>query len=286
MQLCRWDAADAFLRRADALSAAVGDSHLRVECHYMSLTHALYTGAFSRVDTIADEVMAIAQANDDVRGVAIARQMKADVLTRLGRGAEAVPLYQASLRELDPSAFKTEVVWALGMLGLAHLQAGDPERAHEAASRALAVTSAARPIAYWLQQSLAATAEVYVTLLGRYRDGGPWAPEALEDWARQACSTLARFSRRIPLGRAQATLWEAGRCWAIGRRRRALRQWSRTIEIAERSGTPWELARAHLALGRRLAPDASARPLHLRRAAETLRALGCTTDAGLALDAG
>lgn len=275
MQLCRWGDADECLQRANALALAVGDSHLRAECLYMSLTHALYTGAFERAATLAAEVLTIAEPHDDVRGVAIAHQIQADVLVRLGRGAAAVPLYEASLRALDPTSAKTEVVWATGMLALAQLQAGNREAAQDLASRALNVLLEARPIAYWLQQSMAAIAEVFVTLLEEHARDVPGSRAALERSARQACRVLVRFSRRIPLGRAHAALWEGGRCWASGQERRARRHWTRAVRIAERIGTPWELARAHLELGRHFPADAEQRARHLRRASEIFGVLGC-----------
>src|SRR5262249_56269209 len=79
-------------------------------------------------------------------------------------------------------------------------------------------------------------------------------------------------------GGPHALLWPARLAGPRGPRRTALGRWQRAIEEASRLGTPYELGRAHLELGRPLPIGAQARREHLDRAATVFERLGCASD--------
>ena len=81
-------------------------------------------------------------------------------------------------------------------------------------------------------------------------------------------------------------------CWhrLEGRPRPAARSWARAVQAAERLAMPYELARAHLELGRQLAGTERSllgldRSGHLERAAAGFEAMGCRADLAAAVQA-
>ena len=90
------------------------------------------------------------------------------------------------------------------------------------------------------------------------------------------------FRHGFPLGRPHAALWQGLASWVRGRPASAFRHWHRAIAFAERYGTHYECARAHLEIGRHLDARDLDRRQHLRRAEELFLSLGCPTDASRA----
>jgi hypothetical protein len=207
---------------------------------------------------------------------------EAVLASRQGRDREGLALAENCLSLIDERALKTEALLALGTLSLARLRLGDHMGAFEAADRAVWHLKTMPPVAYWMQTTLAATAEVLWSLQEMR-----WHPNAavtatLPLRANHALSALRRFGRRFPLGRPHAALWQGLASWVHGRHHTALRHWRRAIALAERYGTPYECARAHLEIGRHLNPDAPDRRQHLHRAEELFLSLGCVSDASRA----
>src|SRR6185503_16863614 len=166
---------------------------------------------------------------------------------------------------------------------LAHLRAGDETNALARAESALDLILATRPIIYFVQHGLAATAEVFLRVAERRSvvEGQPDA--ALETRARKALASLRHFSRRFPLGRPQASLWLGLEAWLEKKPKRALRLWRRSIELATRLQAPYELGHAHLESGRHL-PPGEERDRHLERAKEIFQQLGSRRDMQRALE--
>jgi hypothetical protein len=89
---------------------------------------------------------------------------------------------------------------------------------------------------------------------------------------------VRRYAARFPLGRPHAQLWQGLAAHLNGRPRRALRHWRRSVELAERLRTPYELGRAHFEIGRHLSRGDDTRRDHLSRAVEGFEQLGCATE--------
>jgi tetratricopeptide (TPR) repeat protein len=273
---CRWDAADAHVARAIETARDVGDMRLWTECHSLMGAAAHYSGRYERGLRLYADAQGLSQRSGNQQTECWALSGQADLLLRLGRNDEALALYDAATAKLDIAAMQAESIAVFGMRALAWLRAGNENAAHDAAERALSYIARAAPVAYWTQQGMAATAEVFLTLLERRRDPTDRAPLMMRSVL--ACQRLRQFARNFPLGRPHAHLWTGLLAWQQGRRRRALRCWQRAIEAAEQRRTPYERGRAHLEFGRHLDVSASARRYHLDQAADVFEKLGAAAD--------
>ena len=280
---CRWGDADAGLGRATEIAERVGDLRLREECHGQFGALGLYSGHFARGLANFRDAHHLAHRSGNRQIECWGTLGEADILVRLGRVTEGLPLYATALASIDENAMKTEAIWGFGMLALARLRGGDPQGAYEMADRALWHVLSTKPVAYWTQHGTAATAEVLTTLfeLG-WRPRGE-SRDAVSTRARQAVDGLWRFARRFPVGRPHAHLWHGLYQWTAKRHARAHRSWQKTLELAERLHTPYERGRAHLEIGRHQRPEAYGRRHHLDQAVEIFERLGCTLDRDRAL---
>jgi hypothetical protein len=108
-------------------------------------------------------------------------------------------------------------------------------------------------------------------------------PAELRALAASGLRRLHRYGRAFPMARPRSLLCSGGWHRLEGRRRQAARSWARAVQAAEPLAMPWELARAHLELGRQLAGDERSplgldRDAHLARAAAGFQAMGCRAD--------
>jgi tetratricopeptide (TPR) repeat protein len=279
MGQCRWDEADAHLARAIETAKDVGDLRVWTECHSLIGAVAHYSGRYERGLRLYAETQGISRRTGNQQTECWALCGQADLLLRLGRVDDALALYEEGIAKLDINAMQAEAISAFGMSALARLRAGDHAGAHDSADRALSYIVRTAPVAYWTQQGMAATAEVFLTLLetgGHDRFG---SPILLMNRSVLACRRLRQFARRFPLGRPYAQLWSGLLASVRGRRRRAMHLWQRAIEVAERLHTPYERGRAHLEIGRHLGVEGNGRRrYHLDQAVDLFERLGATTD--------
>ena len=275
-QLCRWDEADAHLGRAIEMATDVGDLRLWTECHAQIGAVAHYSGRYERGLRAYADTQRLSRRSGNPQTECWALYGQADLLLRLGSMGEALPLYEEAVRKLDADTMPMESIAVFGMSALARLRAGDERGARDAADRALGYIARGAPVAYSTQQGMAATAEVFLTLLEAHTDAAP--RRDLMKGAALACRRLTQFARTFPLGGPHARLWSGLLAWQRGRRRRALRSWQRAIETAERRRTPYERGRAHFEIGRHLDCAGSERRYHLDRAADAFEKLGAAFD--------
>jgi hypothetical protein len=165
---------------------------------------------------------------------------------------------------------------------LARLRTGDVRGAFDSASTSLEIIRSTQPVAYWMQHGMAATAEVFLTLLEEPRQLDAAAARVLELRARQACAGLRNYARRFLIGVPPMYVWEGTRAFLTGSQRRALRLWRRAIERGTEMQMPYERGRAHLEIGRSGAVGGETRLENLRHAAEIFEQLGCGYELSLA----
>jgi tetratricopeptide (TPR) repeat protein len=278
MESCRWEEADRHIDRATEVAERVGDVRLWEECRCLTGAVSFFSGQFERGARVFREARRLSQRSGNKQVAGWALMGEADMLMRLGREEEALPLYEESLSQMDEDAVKTDALWGLGMRALARLRLGDEKGAYESARLALTHILGTRPTAYWIQHGTAATAEVFLTLLDREDGAGASPDSTLASCARRACVGVRRYAARFPLGRPHAQLWQGLAAHLNGRPRRALRHWRRSVELAERLRTPYELGRAHFEIGRHLSRGDDTRRDHLSRAVEGFEQLGCATE--------
>jgi len=269
--LCRWVEADVALKRAVRIAGETGDIRLFEECHCQAALLGLYRGDVESGLPLLREANRLSRRTGNRQVECWSLLGQADVLLRLGRDEEALPLYCEVVEKLDAGAMRTDSIWAFSMLALARLRTGDLAGAHEWAGRGLALIVTTAPVAYWMQQASAALAEVFLGLLDTAMRDDVRSKLQLVTQARGACGALRRYARHFPLGRPHYQLWEGTRAWHGGHRRRAFRHWRRSVRLAGAQGMPYELARAHLEIGRHLPADDPGRSRHLTQALDLAR---------------
>ena len=270
---CWWEAAAEHIRRSDAIASEIGDMRLCEEARTQAGLLALYHGPLLPGLAPLQSAFELSRRSGSKQGACWSLSGRGDLLVRLGRAAEALPLFEDAMERLDEQAMRTETIWACGGLALASLRLNQPERALEYARRALGYLGAHAPVAFWTQQGTAGAAEVLLTLLERCQE--PEQRRALADQAALACSAMRRFARRFPLGRGHALLWRGLLEWLTGHTRRALKTWRSAIAAAQALGLPYEQARAHLEIGRHLPLGDRERATHLDQAQMLFEQLGC-----------
>ena len=270
---CRWSDAEAAVSRATSIAERVGDLRLWAEVRAEGAMLAMFRGEFERSLTLFQESHALSRRSGNRQIACWGLTGEGGSLSRMGRDREAVDRLDDAFDMIDEDIMKTEALCVLGTLALARLRLGDRGAASEIGDRALWYIRSMDPIAYWTVYTIAATAEVFVTLREQS------APDAsLERRMHHAVRAVRRFARHFPVGQPAALLWQGGESWIGGLEARALRLWGRAVDVAERLGMPYERARAHLEIGRHLPRQAEGRAHHLHQAADLLERLGCETD--------
>jgi tetratricopeptide (TPR) repeat protein len=276
MAECRWDDADAHLARAIETAKDVGDLRLWTECHSQIGAVAHYSGRFERGLRLYADSHGLSRRSGNQQTECWSLSGQADLLLRLGRVEEALALYDEAIGKLDINAMQAEAISVFGMSALARLGMGDERGAHDTADRALSYIARTAPVACWTQQGLAATAEVFLTLLEGRHDAA--TRSQLMKRSEVSCRRLREFAGRFPLGRPHAHLWSGLLAWHQHRHRRALRLWQRAIDAADELRTPYERGRAHLEIARHLGAESSRRRYHLDQAVDIFEKLGASAD--------
>jgi predicted ATPase len=163
-----------------------------------------------------------------------------------------------------------------------HLAGGRPADAWRSLRAAAALGGPEPSFHPYTIEAHAGIPEVGLVLLEQGEPPGA-DPAELRATAAAGLRRLRRYGRVFPMARPRGLL--AAGCWhrLEGRPRQAARSWVRAVQAAERLAMPYELARAHLELGRQLAGDGRS-PLgldrggHLERAAAGFEAMGCRAD--------
>src|SRR5262249_42702161 len=243
--LCRWAEAEDAVVRAQPLAEKAGDIRLVQECNQVRGVVTFFSGRFEEALEVFRRTREMTRRSGDAQVTRWAMLSEADTLIRLGRPEEALERYDEALPYLAEDSMETEFIWALGMMSLARLRTNDKQRAFEVAEQALTRITKSQPVAYWTQHGIAATAEVFLSLL-ETASGPPGAETTLAPHAVAACAALRRFARRFPMGVGQAHLWQGVAQWCSRRREHARRSWHQTIALSVRMGLPFEGARAHL----------------------------------------
>src|SRR5262249_41732458 len=237
---CDWESCYAGLHRAAQLAEESGDMRLWAECRAQLGATALFSSSFARGLEPFRDARQLGRRSGNAQAECWGLMGETDCLLRLGRNQEAMALYDAAAALIDEAALKTEAIWTHGMLGLARLRTGNAAGAYEAAARALSNLREAPPVAFWTQQGIAATTEVFLLLCEkRWRfevDGGTRITNA----SREACDALRKFAKRFPLGQPHAALWRGLWWWLTGHHARAFRSWRRAIAAAEQLHTGYE----------------------------------------------
>lgn len=198
---------------------------------------------------------------------------------RLHRGElrEAIASFDRASSVADATADVTEEL-SHGLVAVAHLLAGDLDRALAIADR-IAELSEAPPTAWHAQLGYQAATEVYLAAWEQTGRGD------LAAAARRAEGVLIRSCRVLPVGRPTALMLRGCRAHLEGHRALAERNWRRAILKATERDLPLDLGRTLYEWGRRLPPNDPRRRALLDRAVVALDRAECHLWRQRALDA-
>ena len=275
-----WTAAEAKLKRADEVARTFGDRRLREEAIGVLALTQYFAGRFNESTAGMEQLKSSAHFSNNVQIQAWSRFGLAGIYVRTKEPQDAL----AQLREVkdwvNKSAAKSEVLWANGLEALALMRSGDVAGA-EALADTLLPYIQKRPVAYWVQHSLAAVAETYLMLLEGANPKKARHAE-LKKKAAVGCLAMRRFGGAFPFGKPQALLWDGLLLQLSGKHADAQAMWQQCATIADKQRMPWEAALARREMGRFTTIEDPRRNQLLDQAVEQLELLGASWDLALA----
>jgi serine/threonine protein kinase/tetratricopeptide (TPR) repeat protein len=189
---------------------------------------------------------------------------------------------------IDEKGATSDVLGWYAARGMVHLRAGRGRQAEEAASKALKVALATRPVAFWTQPCLAAIAEIYLELLetslrGASGIGGLQPVQGLsrsilEKQVKLACKAARVFGSIFPIGQPFSLLIEGMNEKLSGNPARAREALDKAVGVSRKLEMPYEEGRALFELGRNADRQSPARRRSLERAAEIFASLRAGPD--------
>jgi tetratricopeptide (TPR) repeat protein len=267
-----WAAARASLGGALAMARGIHDYRRAEECLGLLGDVEMFGGRPEDALRIIDELDEVANKSGDTQGQLWALSSRGECLLALGRGDEALALFERYQALCKPDGSDLSERITLGEVALAHFLRGDAERARAVAERTLTWIASRASSSFNLLPSYVATAEV---LFGLWEQAGdPVERGALERSARRIVQVLRRYARSFPVGRPYAHRFR-GLCEALtGAPARAQRAFARSLAEAERLAMPAAEGLAHYEIGRHHAAGDPRCELHLARARESFERLG------------
>lgn len=272
----RWaEAEDKFKRAADG-AKQTGDRRLREEALGVWGITLFFAGRFAESIPLIEMMATSANLSGNRQIQAWTRLAQSAQLLRTGDANDALVLLEEIEAWTTSTASNSEILWQRGLLALTWLRLGQHAKAQQVADSVQPLL-AKRPVAYWLQNSLAALAEVYLALW-HSAPGGSAAAKALQARSVAACRRVQRFGDAFAFGRPHGLLWQGVLQWQGGQAALAEATWLSCVAEAERLVMPWEAALARRELGRHLPSADPRRAVLLEQAAATLTGLGATWD--------
>src|SRR5262249_17255087 len=145
------------------------------------------------------------------------------------------------------------------------------------AARQVADTLAKYPRAgYFAVLGMSAAAETCLAIWEVEGASGRGSEAATQ--VRQVCRNMERYARVNPPARARALLWRGCAEWLDKKTDAARATWQRCLAESERFALPYEAARAHYEMGRRLGVADPERTTHLSSAEDGFRRIGAEPD--------
>ena len=283
-----WDSCR-HLDAAMSLCEQIGDTYVWEENAAIRARAAHLLGEFELAARLGAEIRSRAHATGSTVHEIWGYGAEAWGVLYRGDADAALELADRGLQVVESAAHtdRSSLLDFHGVKALAHLHRGNLDHAWLAARRILQVMATAPRARYFALLYMNAAAEV---CLARWEAGGTRidAREA-ERSARRLCHEIDRYSRINLSARARSLLLRGSAEWLAGRPKAAHATWRLALTDAERFSLPYEIARIHEEMGRRLAPEDASRRQHLAQAVEGFRRLNTASDFNRAkarLDAG
>lgn len=275
LYIANWRDCEAWLAESIEISEALGDGRVREEAGAIQAKIWHYQGLFSQSagGWAAVHELATLRNSEQTRSWGLLGQ--GENFVRMGRGVEAVALFERAMPWVKNTALETEVVWAKGMMSLACLRAGDLARARQLADETLKLVHWKRPVAYWMQQSIAAMCETYYEL---WQNAAPADKPALLKELKKAANGVRAFAGVFPFGIGFGHFWHAMALQACGKPSEALVSLQTCLSESTRLGLQFETGLAHRELARALPATSTEAAAHRAAARQILAGLNAVVD--------
>ena len=195
---------------------------------------------------------------------------------RLGNEAMAIPMLEEALQILEEIPNLASSINTNGQLALAHLRLGQGEQALAYASRVIDLASDISPTVYSMDIGFAAVAEVYFELWERaLRDPNrQWDVDRYRLLAEKALKLLRGFRKVFPIGQPPAYYYQGWYDWLTGRREKAIADWHKGLEAAQKFNMPYEEGLIRVKLGTVLRDNLLERKERFTRAIQIFEKMG------------
>ncbi|MFL6251513.1 MAG: ATP-binding protein, partial [Actinomycetes bacterium] len=264
-----WTTAQEGLLEGLGIAERLGDQRRWGELAAGRAVALYFQGQFDRLVGWEAEMHRMASHADDPQRQAHVILARTWYLMPQGRTELAVQELQEATRLLAGRGSRTDEIIIYGVLALAHWRRQEEEQARRAAQQAASLIAQSRPTAAYILEGYAGVTELYLDL---WMAGDQTAARP----AQQARAALRRFARTFLTARPRAWLYEGLAAHHVGRTRRAVAAWNKSLKTAEQLAMPYEQGRAHYELGRHLPPGHPARQAHLSRACELFTDIGAS----------
>jgi len=277
LALGNWSEACTDLDLSMTLCDQIGDSYVWEENATFRSLAALLTADFELAARLGAEIRRRAAAAGSLGHEIWGFVAEVWGTLNLGLHSAALDLAERGLR-LVATAERTDSgarVALLAAKALAHVSRAEFDPAREAVDASVGVLAKSAERRYFAVIYLSGVVETCLALW----EAAP-GDRAMDAQVRvsRLCRMIDQYARISPPGRARAWLWRGCMDWLGGRFEPAQRAWRRALVEADRFSLPYETARAHYEIGRRLAPTDPERIRHLLQAEEGFRRVKAEAD--------
>lgn len=271
----RWNEATDVLTRGREIAERTGDRRRVEEFLALESNVANFEGRYDDSLALVDELLASSRLSHNAQGEAWAITGRGETATMQGRFGDAVEHLEAAWAIQGEMGDKSQQI-AYGLVSIAHLYCGNPQRAEKLAEATLKLIDGEQPAAMHVIHAYEATAEVYATLWKRALRTGEGDAEGLSSKFLRTVKCMDSYARVFPIGRSAARRLRGIYEWRRGRHRRAIELWHQGVDEADEVGMPGQKGRAHLEIGRHLSRGDARRRTHLLAARGVFASIGAT----------
>ena len=256
----------------------IGDSYLWEESAAVRARAAHLRGEFELAARLGAEIRKRAAATGSLGHEIWGVDSEVWAALFLGHHDAALELADTGLRLLAKSTpiDRLAKLDFLGASALVHLRRHEWSRAQDAADRIAAEMAKAPRLGYFAVLGLSAAAETFLALWEAAATSS--GASTVEAQALRLCHQVERYARVHPPAKARALLLRGCAESLQGRPQAATAAWQRCLMEAERYTLPFETARAHFEIGRRLPAGDAERGAHLALADAGFRQLNAAAE--------
>ena len=265
----QWDLVREQAQRSIHLARQIGDPRLLVEAITVeAMRHSLLAN-FREAEQVYSEVYEIARRSENKVHLGWSFSGTGECQFRRGETEAAMASFIRAQESLASSEHVTEEIRLHGLLAASLWRVGRKTEAVEAAAKALEFTQKSYATVSTLE-GIAAVAEVCLGYLRQSPDN-----RHARNLAGAACDCLKQYARLYPVGTSRSFCWRGLYHHTLGRQRKAIRFWHKSIDWAQHHGLVYDEAFARWNLARYGAIDPKERSAQHDTATATFEQLDC-----------